>query len=156
MATKRKPTTDRKLTEIILHCSATREGVDIGINTIKQWHLARGWKDVGYHYVIKLDGTLQTGRDINVAGAHVEGHNATSIGICYVGGLDENGKPADTMTKPQELTFHLLVQRLRATYSYMPVKGHNDYTNAKACPSFKVLKKWPNINTPSNHGNTTS
>jgi N-acetylmuramoyl-L-alanine amidase len=155
MATKRKPTAARKITEIVLHCSATRQGVDIGINTIRQWHLARGWRDVGYHYVIKLDGTIQNGRDISVAGSHVEGHNATTIGICYVGGLNEIGKPADTMTKAQETVFLKLVKQIRAEHSYLPVKGHNDYTNAKACPSFKVLKKWPDINTPSENGNTT-
>ena len=83
----------RKIKYIVLHCSATKEGVPFGIEDIDRWHRQRGFRKVGYHYVILLDGTIRKGRDIAQVGAHVQGSNANSIGICYIGGLDADGKP---------------------------------------------------------------
>jgi N-acetylmuramoyl-L-alanine amidase len=88
----------RQIKRIIWHCSATREGVDVSVDTIRSWHKDRGFSDIGYHYVILLDGSVRDGRPIERVGAHVERHNLDSIGICYVGGVDENGKPKDTRT----------------------------------------------------------
>lgn len=134
----------RELNEIILHCSATEEGKDFTADDIRRWHKARGWKDIGYHYVIKLDGTLQYGRPVDQVGAHVKGHNNTTVGVCYIGGL-RNGEPADTMTPEQEVTFLELVYSLRKSLGYLTVHGHNEYS-AKACPSFVVKDKYPFLN----------
>lgn len=134
----------RKLTRIILHCSATEEGKDYDAADIRTWHKARGWRDIGYHYVICLDGTIERGRPIDEAGAHVKGHNADTIGICYIGGL-RNGKAADTMTQEQEVAWMNIVFGLRMVFGYLPVHGHNEYS-AKACPSFEVATKYGFLN----------
>lgn len=89
----------RKITEIIIHCSATPEGKDYTVEDINQWHKARGFKCIGYHYVIYRDGSIHNGRPIEQVGAHCQKHNANSIGICYIGGCDLTGKkPKDTRT----------------------------------------------------------
>ena len=127
-------------TMIILHCSATREGQDIKAKTIKQWHKDRGFDDIGYHYVIDLDGTIEKGRDEDLVGAHCKGHNATSIGICYVGGCDKNLKPKDTRTPEQKRSMLSLVRKLVNKYK-IPVTqiwAHHDFDKHKACPSFDV------------------
>ena len=127
-------------TMIILHCSATREGQDIKAKTIKQWHKERGFDDIGYHYVIDLDGTIEKGRDEELVGAHCKGHNATSIGICYVGGCDKNMKPKDTRTPEQKRSMLSLVRKLVNKYK-IPVTqiwAHHDFDKHKACPSFDV------------------
>lgn len=98
---------------IIIHCSATRQGADFGAADIARWHRQRGFRDIGYHYVIRLDGTLEKGRPIEQAGAHCKGWNAASIGICYIGGLDADGKSADTRTPEQKETLKKLVKELQ-------------------------------------------
>lgn len=85
-----------------LHCSATKAGQDFTATDIDRWHRERGFNGIGYHYVIRLDGKLEKGRDVSLAGAHCKGWNKRSIGICYIGGLDENGRPADTRTNAQK------------------------------------------------------
>ena len=134
----------RNLTRIILHCSATEEGKDFGASDIRTWHKAKGWNDIGYHYVICLDGTIERGRAMDEAGAHVKGHNADTIGICYIGGL-KDGKPKDTMTTEQEIAWMNLVFGLRMVFGYLPVHGHNEYAS-KACPSFDVATKYGFLN----------
>lgn len=134
----------RNLTRIVLHCSATEAGKKFTVDDIRTWHKARGWRDVGYHYVIGLDGTIEKGRPVDEVGAHVKGHNADTIGVCYIGGLRE-GKPADTMTHEQEIAWMNLVFSLRTTFGFMPVHGHNEYAN-KACPSFDVQRKYGFLN----------
>jgi len=132
----------RPLDKIILHCSATREGQHITVETIRQWHLKRGWSDIGYHYVIYLDGSIHKGRPIEKVGAHTSGQNTGSIGICYVGGVEKDGKtPKDTMTDLQETAMVNLIKALREEYGDMTLHGHNEYA-AKACPSFKVYEKF--------------
>ena len=127
-------------TMIILHCSATREGQDIKAKTIKQWHKERGFDDIGYHYVIDLDGTIEKGRGEDLVGAHCKGYNATSIGICYVGGCDKNMKPKDTRTPEQKRSMLSLVRKLVNKYK-IPVTqiwAHHDFDKHKACPSFDI------------------
>ena len=85
----------RKIDSIIVHCSATKAGQDFTAADIDRWHRERGFNGIGYHYVIRLDGRLEKGREIDLAGAHSKGWNERSVGICYIGGLDENGHPAD-------------------------------------------------------------
>jgi len=132
----------RPLDKIILHCSATREGQHITVETIRQWHLKRGWSDIGYHYVIYLDGSIHKGRPIEKVGAHTSGQNTGSIGICYVGGVEKDGKtPKDTMTDLQETAMVNLIKALREEYGDMTLHGHNEFA-AKACPSFKVYEKY--------------
>jgi N-acetylmuramoyl-L-alanine amidase len=130
----------RKLTDIVIHCSATDPKMDIGSWEIRKWHLAQGWKDIGYHFVIRLNGAIEQGRPVEQVGAHVQGHNSTTIGVCYVGGV-KGKKAADTMNHVQEFALAGLVTNLRREYGALEVMGHNDYTKAKACPSFKVASR---------------
>jgi N-acetylmuramoyl-L-alanine amidase len=131
----------RKLTRIILHCTATPEGRHVDVDTIRSWHKKRGWSDIGYHYVIYPDGSVHAGRDVAKVGAHVVGHNADTIGVVYVGGTDAGGKAKDTMNAAQETAFVNLVKHLRDQYGPLTLHGHNEYA-AKACPSFNVKHKF--------------
>jgi len=128
-----------KIEKIIIHCSATREGRDFTVDDIDKWHKARGWICVGYHYVIRLDGAIEKGRDDNKGGAHAKGHNKNSIGICYIGGLDKNGDAKDTRTDAQKEALRFLVDFLLKNND-ADVIGHNEVSN-KACPCFNV-KEW--------------
>lgn len=130
----------RKIDKIIIHCSATPEGRPVTVETIRKWHIARGWSDIGYHYVIYLDGSVHEGRPLEAIGAHTSGQNLHSIGICYVGGCDKNMKPKDTRTPAQEAALVKLVKSLKERFPGASVHGHNEFA-AKACPSFDV-QKW--------------
>lgn len=127
----------RKITEIIIHCSATIEGKDFTVKDIDRWHKQRGFKTVGYHFVIRLDGTIEQGRPLEMIGAHCTGHNAHTIGICYIGGLDSSGKPKDTRSQAQKDVLWSLVKSLQKKYPGATLHGHNEFAN-KACPCFKV------------------
>jgi N-acetylmuramoyl-L-alanine amidase len=128
----------RAIDKIIIHCSATPEGRDVSTETIRQWHTAKGWSDIGYHYVIELDGSVNMGRDIDRIGAHTRGENTGSIGICYVGGMDSNMKhPKDTRTAKQKEAIKCLISDLKSTYGALTIHGHNEFAS-KACPSFNV------------------
>ncbi len=131
----------RKINKIILHCSATKEGQPFTAKDIDTWHKQRGWKGIGYHYVVLLDGTVQPGRPESEIGAHTDGQNANSIGICYVGGLDSNGKPKDTRTSQQKNALRNLVSDLLKKYPDSTVHGHNEFAN-KDCPCFNVKKEF--------------
>ena len=133
----------RELKRIIFHCSATEDGKDYTVETIRRWHTSppRNWRDIGYHYVIYRDGSIHEGRPIDQQGAHTRGENADSIGICYIGGL-RDGKATDTMTMRQEIAWLKLVHSLRTVFGPMTIHGHNEYAN-KACPSFIVKEKYP-------------
>jgi N-acetylmuramoyl-L-alanine amidase len=132
----------RAINRIIIHCSATKQSLDVGVEEIRKWHMkGNGWKDIGYHYVIRLDGSIEKGRPIEQVGAHTSGHNSDSIGICYVGGVDNANKPKDTLNPKQEKSLEALVKKLRERWPKLTISGHNDYTNAKACPSFKVSER---------------
>ena len=136
----------RKLEKIILHCSATPKGRDVSTETIRKWHVeGNGWSDIGYHFVIRLDGTLEIGRPLERIGAHVKGHNRGSIGVCYIGGTNAGTKkPEDTMNHTQEQTFRNLVVSLRASWGDLSLHGHNEFSS-KACPSFDVQDKFCDI-----------
>lgn len=129
----------RKITEIILHCSATKEGQNYKASDIDRWHKNQGWKCIGYNYVIDLDGTVEKGRDIDDIPAHCTGHNKNSIGICYIGGCDTNNKAKDTRTQQQKESMYKLVDQLMWKYgvTLTNVHCHNEFAN-KACPSFKI------------------
>jgi len=135
----------RTINKLIVHCSATREGQDITVDTIRDWHLKRGWSDIGYHYVVKLDGTIETGRSVELMGAHVKGHNKDSIGICYIGGVEADGKtPKDTRTDKQKDSLLNLLVTLKHVYGDISVYGHRDFSS-KACPSFDATSEYKNI-----------
>ena len=125
----------RAIHKIIIHCTATREGDDISVDTIRKWHLARGWSDCGYHYVIDIKGNINAGRPIELMGSHTRGENKYSIGIAYVGGVEADGKtPKDTRTKAQKDSIIRLVKKLKGCYPDVTIHGHNEFSN-KACPS---------------------
>ena len=132
----------RQIKEIILHCSATAEGRDYTVEDIDRWHKARGWRGIGYHYVIYRDGSVHPGRPVEQIGAHCTGHNANSIGICYIGGLAADNKtPKDTRTPAQIQALRELVVELKKKYPGARVHGHNEFA-AKACPCFNVRKEF--------------
>ena len=132
----------RKIDKIIIHCTATPEGRDVSAGEVRQWHLAQGWSDVGYHYLITLNGTVEVGRPESKVGAHVKGMNKHSIGIAYAGGMDKDYvNPKDTRTPEQKEALIWLVDELKKRYPGSTVHGHNEFTTYKACPSFDVSKE---------------
>ena len=138
MKTTTMKKTSRKIKEIIIHCSATPEGRDFTVEDIRGWHLQRGFADIGYHYVIYRDGSVHEGRSVNRAGAHCLGHNAHSIGVCYIGGVATDGKtPKDTRTSEQKNALTSLLIKLHTLYPKATLHGHREFAN-KACPSFDV------------------
>lgn len=135
----------RNIKELIVHCSATPEGKDYSVDTIRQWHLQRGFSDIGYHYVIYRDGSIHTGRDESVIGAHCTGHNTNSIGVCYIGGVATDGKtPKDTRTAEQKQSLVKLLKELKIKYPQASIYGHRDFAN-KACPSFDATKEYSSL-----------
>lgn len=136
---------NRIIKEIIVHCSATPEGKDFTVLDIKKWHLERGFSDIGYHYVIYRDGSINKGRDESKIGAHCTGHNSYSIGVCYVGGVAKDGKTAkDTRTDAQKKSLLSLLRNLKMKYPQASIHSHRDYAN-KACPSFDATKEYSSI-----------
>ena len=128
----------RKIDEIIIHCSATPEGRDHSVADVTAWHRARGFRTIGYHYLVHIDGRMERGRPESEIGAHCLGHNARSIGVCYVGGLASDCKtPKDTRTPEQRRMLRELVKGLQRKYRGAKVYGHRDFA-AKACPCFDV------------------
>ena len=135
----------RTINKIIVHCSATQEGRDLDAAEINRWHLKRGWNGIGYHYVVLLDGTIEYGRSIYKQVAHVKGGNEGSIGICYIGGVELDGKtPKDTRTCSQADSLEALLYSLKAMYPGAKIHGHRDFS-AKACPSFDATKEFDDI-----------
>lgn len=132
----------REIREIIIHCSATPEGRDVSAAEIDKWHRDRGFDCIGYHFVVRLDGSLQVGRPLDKVGAHCKGHNANSVGIVYIGGIDENGQYADTRTAEQRGTMAMLISFLVRSFSTITtIRGHRDYA-ARACPCFDAHKEY--------------
>lgn len=134
----------REIKEILVHCSATKEGKKFTANDITRWHKDRGFTTIGYHYVVLLDGTIQQGRAEMVMGAHCTGHNANSIGVCYIGGIDASGKPKDTRTEAQKKSLLELLKRLKKDYPNAKIYPHYKYAN-KACPCFDAEKEYKDL-----------
>ena len=136
----------RKINKIIIHCTATPEQREVSVETIRKWHLQRGFNDIGYHYVIDLKGMVHIGRPIEKRGAHCTNENVGSIGICYVGGMTKDMKKAkDTRTKKQKDSLIKLMHELIYKYNKdMTIHGHNEFAN-KACPSFNVQEEYANL-----------
>lgn len=148
----------RTITDIVIHCTATRAWQDFSADDIRRMHKAQGWADIGYHYVVRLDGTIERGRDVDKIGAHVSGHNANSIGVVYVGGLDNQGKPKDTRTENQKHALLNLLLDLRSLYPNAKISGHRDFSPdkngngivephewIKQCPCFDAKTEYKSI-----------
>lgn len=130
----------RKTAFIVVHCSATPPTMDIGLFEIRQWHVAKGWYDVGYHYIIRRDGSVEVGRPHYAMGAHVRGHNQESLGICLVGGINntKDKTPEDNFTAAQQDSLLELLDMVSETYPTAEIVGHRDLDKGKACPSFDI------------------
>lgn len=126
--------------DIFVHCSATKPGMDIGLREIRQWHRERGFLDVGYHFIIRRDGTVEEGRPVDVVGSHVQGHNHNSVGICLVGGIDAKGNYEANFTASQMHSLTVTLGRVKALYKGVTIRAHHDVA-PKACPSFN-LQRW--------------
>ena len=133
----------RVITMIIIHCSATPEGKTLSAEDCRRDHIShRGFSDIGYHYYITRDGIVHRGRDIAKAGAHCQGHNAHSIGICYEGGLTADNHPADTRTIQQRTSIMTLLRLLRRKYPAALILGHHDLNPRKPCPCYDAVHEY--------------
>ena len=133
----------RVITLIIIHCSAVRPGQQSGFREIDLWHRQRGWKNgCGYHFIVRRDGSVETGRPIEMVGAHCVNHNKHSIGVCYEGGLDAKGEPADTRTPEQKTALRELLKRLHLQYPKALILGHNVFNPTKDCPCFDAQAEY--------------
>lgn len=155
----------RTITDIVIHCTASREGQAMTVEQIRAEHKKNGWSDIGYHYVIGLNGERWNGRDVDLVGAHVSGHNAHSIGIAYVGGLENRPgvpynklKAKDTRTEKQKSALLSLLVDLRKLYPKAKISGHRDFSPdkngngivepqewIKSCPSFDAKTEYRRI-----------
>ena len=141
----------RIIRELIVHCSATPEGKDYTVEDIRRDHKKQGWSDIGYHYVIYRDGTIHEGRDVDLIGAHCSkgGHNQYSIGICYIGGVENKAntpyqllKAKDTRTEEQKAALLSLLLDLKKLYPQAQIYGHRDFDSGKECPSFNARNEY--------------
>ena len=142
----------RVINEIIVHCTASREGQPMTVDAIRRMHIKdRGWSDIGYHYVVYIDGSIHEGRPVNISGAHCKYHNTHSIGVVYVGGLANLPNvpyaklpPKDTRTPAQKAGLLKLLKQLKQLYPKATIHGHCEYAN-KACPCFDAKNEYKNL-----------
>lgn len=135
----------RKINELIWHCTATPEGREVSVKTIRKWHTDKGWKDIGYHMLVHLDGSVSDGRPISQIGAHVKGHNTGTIGYAYVGGVAKDGRtPKDTRTAAQKMAMLRLTRAAIKEFGITKISGHRQYAN-KACPSFDAQAEYAHL-----------
>lgn len=134
----------RDITQVIVHCTATRAGVDIGAAAVDRWHRQRGFSGIGYHFVVRLDGSVECGRPLDRVGAHCLGHNRGSVGVAYAGGLDAKGRPADTRTPAQRRSLTALMTALCGRFNDATVHGHREFAN-KACPCFDAAAEYAHL-----------
>ena len=135
----------RSIDEIIVHCTATPAGREVTVADIDRWHRQRGFRRIGYHYVVYLDGSIHPGRPVHEVGAHCIGHNTHSIGICYIGGLSTDGHHVeDTRTEAQRSALRALLMELKRRYPHAVIRSHRDFSS-KACPCFDATKEYLNL-----------
>ena len=136
----------RTITLIVIHCSAVRPGQRSSAKDINDWHHDRGFQNgIGYHYVVRRDGSIEPGRPLEMIGAHVVGHNRHSIGICYEGGLNSFGKDADTRTPEQKVTLRKLLEELHRKFPKALIVGHRDLNPGKKCPCYDVISEYRDL-----------
>lgn len=139
----------RKIDLIVVHCSATYPDMNIGAVEIDKWHKERGWSGIGYHYVVKRDGTIEEGRPVEKIGAHAHGFNSHSIGVCWVGGLDEDvaDSASDNRTEEQRMSMLNLLGGLKSLYPDAEIVGHRDLPRVtKSCPCFDAKEEYSILN----------
>lgn len=141
----------RHVNKIIIHCSATKEGKDFRAKDINEWHIQRGFKSIGYHFVVDIDGTVEKGRDLEIVGAHCYGYNTDSIGVCYIGGLDEKSKAKDTRNAKQKESLTNLITKLvsdmqKLGNNKITIYGHHDFNKNKECPCFDAKEEYKGLN----------
>ena len=130
---------------LVVHCSATKPSMDIGLREIKRWHVDdNGWRDVGYHYIIRRNGEVELGRSNRDTGAHAAGYNHKSISLCMVGGMAEDNSAENNFTAQQWTALLDLVKQIKVDYPEADVIGHNEISD-KECPSFDV-QQWKKEN----------
>lgn len=134
----------RRIDLIIVHCTATPAGRDVTAADVDRWHRQRGFRSIGYHYLVRLDGRVEQGRSDAEVGAHCSGRNANSIGVCYAGGCDSRMNPVDTRTPEQCRALRELLAELKARYPDAKICGHRDFA-AKACPSFDATSEYAEL-----------
>lgn len=130
---------------IIIHCSAVRPWQVSGQQDIDRWHRQKGWNGCGYHYVVRRDGTIETGRPLEMVGAHCVHHNQHSIGVCYEGGLDADGLTADTRTAAQKVAMRQLLEKLHEQFPKAIIAGHNVFDPTKDCPCFDAVSEYRDL-----------
>lgn len=137
----------RYIDKLIVHCTATPQFKDFDVEDVRDWHVkGNGWSDVGYHWLVKLDGTVQEGRPVERIGSHVRGQNKSSIGIAYVGGMDKDmNEWIDTRTPEQKDAIFNLLMDLKFQFPDAVVYGHNDFTDKKVCPCFNAKEEYKEI-----------
>lgn len=148
----------RPIERIIIHCTATRADHPLTPAALERSHRQRGFNSCGYHYYIRLDGTEYIMRAISLPGAHAKGYNLASIGIAYEGGLDSQGRPADTRTSAQRNALRALLLRLRRQFPLAQIMGHRDLSPdlnkngtieprefIKLCPCFDAIPEYADI-----------
>jgi N-acetylmuramoyl-L-alanine amidase len=127
----------KRTNKIIIHFTETPEFQDFDVDDVRDWHLKNGWSDIGYHFLVNLDGTVELGRQIDLIGSHCYGENYDSIGVCYVGGKCTDGTLADTRTPEQMKSIDIVISFIRSMYGYIPCYGHNDFSD-KVCPGYNA------------------
>ena len=135
----------REIKLLVIHCSATRCNGSFPVERLRECHLQRGFRDIGYHFYITRDGEIHRGRALEKIGAHCRNHNAHSVGVCYEGGLDANGKPKDTRTLEQKGALLALLRELKRQFPKALVVGHRDLNPMKGCPCFDAVKEYAEI-----------
>lgn len=140
----------RSITLIVLHCSSVRPYQNSSADDIDEWHKRRvthgiHWKGIGYHFVVRRDGTVENGRPLWEPGAHAYGHNKYSIGICYEGGKDNNGKDVDTRTPAQKKALRELLETLHAKFPHALIVGHRDLAPDRKCPCFDAVTEYRDL-----------
>ena len=133
----------RTITLIIIHCSATPQGVCLSFDDCRQDHIRhRGFSDIGYHFYVTRDGEIHRGRPYECIGAHCRNHNRHSLGICYEGGLTASGQPADTRTLHQKASLVALLRELKRVFPRALIVGHHDLNPMKNCPCFDAAREY--------------
>ena len=135
----------RIITLIIIHGSAVCPDQVSGFREIDRWHRQQGWNGCGYHYVVRRDGTIETGRPLEMVGAHCVHHNQHSRGVCYEGGLDADGLTADTRTKIQKVAMRQLLEKLHEQFPKAIIAGHNVFDPTKDCPCFDAVSEYRDL-----------
>jgi N-acetylmuramoyl-L-alanine amidase len=151
----------RRTDYIVVHCSATPPSSNIGADEIRQWHMSppRNWKNIGYHIVIRRDGTIEFGRHLDADGAHTLGYNTRSVGVCLVGGISQTDRKSEFNYTPAQLdSLKIVLQMLHRAYPQAEVLGHRDLSPdldgdgivsrhewVKDCPCFDV-RSWVSNN----------